>query len=112
MLDGMPGLAPGNSRVAARAFAGVAACGIRTGLERVAIVRIDDVTGGTATRTIISRLVVGAHEGEHWIEQASLLQTNVDRVGSQVRPKPSRAEEILRRFAGRFFGIWNSDLRS
>ncbi len=62
-----------NRRIGLLRRAGVAELRIDRRMERVAIVRVDDVAAGAARRTIVAGVVVRAHEPDERIVQARLV---------------------------------------
>src|SRR5262245_53871312 len=85
VLNRVSRLASRNGRIAAGAFAGVAEGSVRPGLERIAIICVDYMASRTATRAIISRLVIGSHEREHRIQKPRLLQSDVNGICPEIR---------------------------
>ena len=79
MLDRMARLVLGNGRVGGVGCRRGCRNGVRAGVDRRAIVGVDDVAGGAAAGAIVAGMVVGAEEVERRIEQARLLQADEDR---------------------------------
>ncbi len=52
------------------------------GIDRRAIVGVDDVAGGAAARAIVAGMIVGAEEIQRRIEQPRLLQADEHRIGA------------------------------
>ena len=70
--------------------------GIGAGIDRRAVVGIDDVAGGAAAGAVVAGVVVGAQEVERRVEQAGLLQA--EQTGS-VRfwvPRPRTLRRVRR----------------
>ena len=65
--------------------------GIGAGVDRRAVVGVDDVAGGAAAGAVVAGMVVGAQEIERRVEQARLLQAEErrDRCGSRCRGRGS-----------------------
>src|SRR6185295_3049857 len=82
----------------------MASRGILPRMKRIAVVCVHHVTCRASARAVVTRVIVSSKERKHRIEQPRLLEPEKHRVGSQKRSKSSRAEEVLRRFARRFFG--------
>jgi hypothetical protein len=62
MPDGVSGFIPGNSGVAGLAETIVASESIGSGMYRVAIVGVNDMTSGAAAGSVIAGLIVGPEE--------------------------------------------------
>ena len=64
-------------------------CGVGAGVDRRAVVGVDDVAGGAAAGAIVAGVVVGAQEVERRVEQARLAagRRRPGRCGSAV-PRP------------------------
>ena len=69
---------------------------VSSGVHRIAIVRIDDVTSSTTRRAIVARMIVGAEKVQRGIEQTCLLQSKKNRIGAIVCAKAARAQTFVR----------------
>ena len=88
MLDRMTRFAFRNVRICCLRAALVSRLLIESRMRRIAIVRIDYVTGRATGRAIVARMIVGAEKVQRRIEQTRLLQTEKNRIGAIVVPKP------------------------
>src|SRR6266404_2976796 len=65
-------------------------------MPRLAIVRVDDMTRRASRRTIVAGMIVGAEIVQRRIEQARLLQTEIDRIRALRGPESARAQTLVR----------------
>lgn len=82
MIDRVPRLVFGNHRVIGEAKTPIAELGIRTRVDRRAVVGVDHVARRAATRTVIARVIVRAQEVERRVEQSGFGQADEDRIGA------------------------------
>src|SRR5438132_10258825 len=59
-------------------------------------VSIDSMTVGTYRLSIIARMIVGAQKVQRRIEQTSLLQSKINRIGALRRAESARAQALVR----------------
>ena len=78
--------------------------------DRRAVVGVDDVAGGAAAGAVVARVVVGAEELEHRVEQARLLDAEEHGVGAVQRAEAAVAEQALSGLPGLFDRVGNADL--
>src|SRR6185503_14856714 len=78
---------------------------------RVAIVRVDHVTGGTARGAIIAGMIVRAEKIQCWVEQSCFLYSEKDRIRALCSAKAACAESFVR-LAGIFFFVRQTDFES
>src|SRR5947209_2777744 len=64
-------------------------------MSRVAIVRIDNMTGGASRRSIVARMIVRPKKVQRRIEQTRLLQSKVNRIGALGRSESARAQSFV-----------------
>src|SRR6266481_8220648 len=64
-------------------------------MARISIVGVNHMTGGTAARSIVTRMVVGSEKPETGIQQSRLLQTEIDRIRSDLGAEATNAQPIL-----------------
>src|SRR5215213_7004166 len=69
---------------------------IRSGVGRIAIVCVDNVTRGAAGGTVVTRVIVGAEEVQRWIEQACFLNPEKHWIRALSSTKASRTESLVR----------------
>ena len=62
--------------------AAIAELGVGAGVDRRAIVGVDDVARGAAAGAIVAGVIVGAEEVERRVEQARALQADEDGIGA------------------------------
>src|SRR5439155_23689494 len=105
MLDRMPRLVLGYRRVPAGAQTLVAELRIRTGMEGITVIGIDDMACGAPARTIVPRRVVRSHEAQQRVQEARLLQAKIHGVRPQQGAQSPWAQEVLRGTSGRFLRI-------
>src|SRR6266566_4674773 len=65
-------------------------------MPRIAIVRIDDVTGRASRRTIVARMIIRAEKVECRIMQPGLLQAEINRISSLRGPQTAGAQSLVR----------------
>ena len=88
VLDRMARLVLRDRRVGiVRRRAAVAELGVRPGVDRRAVVGVDDVAGRAAAGAVVAGMVVGAEEVQRRVEQPRLVQADEarDRCGSRCR---------------------------
>src|ERR1700690_651952 len=73
----------------------VAVGGVRSGVDRITIVRVNHVAGSAAGRTIIAGLIIRAKERQQRVDKASPLQSLEHGIGPRQRAKPPIAEPVL-----------------
>src|SRR5262249_28349091 len=112
VLDRMPGLILGNGWIGAEAVTSVPEASIGAGMVRVPVIGVDDMAGGATAGPVVARLIVRSQQRQHRVEQPRLLQSQEDRVRSQVGTQPARAQQVLCRPAGRLGWIGQADIRS
>ena len=91
MQDGMAALRFGDRFVGRETEALVSVLAPPAGVRRRPIVRVNDVAGRAAARSIIAGVIVRAEEPEEWIVQPRFLQAEENRIGAI-----ERAETALR----------------
>ena len=91
------------------ARAAIAELGVRAGVDRRAVVGVDDVAGGAAAGAIVAGVIVGAEEVERRIEQARFLQADEDGIGAVLGAEAAVAQAGAR-LAGIFQRSGNADL--
>ena len=84
MLEGVAGFALGNGGIDRRTGTIVTKLRIRAGVARIPIIRINHVTGRTARRAVITRLVVGTQKPGKGVIQPGLV--NIDNRHRNPRP--------------------------
>ena len=104
VFDGMSRFRLRNRRVYLRAAPLIAVYGVRTGMNRGAVVRINDVTRRAATVAIVAGMIVGSGQREQGIEQSSLLQSQKHGIRTQRCAEPAIAQLVIRQ-AGLVFRI-------
>ena len=83
VLDRVARLVLGNRRVgAAKLVPRLPYLAYGPGVDRRAVVGVDDVAGGAAAGAVVAGVVVGAQEVERRIEQPRLLQADEHRIGA------------------------------
>src|SRR5207248_167485 len=86
--------------------------GIRSGVDRRAVIGIDDVAGSAARLAEVASVVVGADEVRAGVEQTRLLQADEDRVGAVLGAEAAVAETRQDRPARAFLARRYADLRA
>src|SRR4029077_4306459 len=98
-------------RIVAGRRAPVAEFGVGAGVDRRAIICIDDVASRAAARAVIAGVVVGAEEIERGVEQPRARQADHDGIGSVLGAEAPFTEARAR--LARFFGPFrDADLRT
>ena len=93
--DRMAWLSVRDRRIGRRRGAAVTVLGIGPGVERVAVVRVDDVACRAAARAVVAGIVVRAKERQHRVEQARSLETLKDGIGAVDGAKPTNAQPVV-----------------
>ncbi len=78
---------------------------VGAGMFRRTIVGVDHVAGAASAGAVVAGLIVGAGKRQQRIEQASLLQSQKDRIGAQFGAEAALAQFDLR-LARLFFEAW------
>ena len=82
VVDGVAALLLGDRGVGRKTLATVAELGVGAGVDRRAVVGVDDVAAGTAAGAVVAGMVVGAEEVERGIEEPCLCEADEDGVGA------------------------------
>src|SRR5690349_14585573 len=92
VLDGMAGFVLRDRRIDLRAVRLIAVSSVRAGVNRRAIIGVDDVAGGAATRAIVAGMIVGAGERKDRVKQARFLKAEENGVGAKLSTKTAVAQ--------------------
>src|ERR1041384_7685392 len=95
MHDGMTALAFRNRFVACETQTLMTELAPPTGIRRRTIVRINNVTRGATTRSIITRMIVRSKKSEKRIVQSRFLQTEKNRIGAIQRAETTLGKTAI-----------------
>ena len=101
MLDRMSRFAARDRRIGRMTCAAISEARVWPGMHSRTVIRVDHVTRRTTARTVVARMIVRAEEVQSWIEQASLLQADENRIRSVLSSESAVADPFTR--ASRFF---------
>src|SRR5262249_26778665 len=96
MLNGVPGFVLRDRRIWRPRLTHVAGVGIGAGVDRRAIVGLNDLTGAAAARAIIAWMIVGAEKVKRGVEETGLLCSEHGGIRSVLSAQAARAEASTR----------------
>ena len=106
VFDRMTGFVLGNCGIDCGGAAKISVRRVLRGMQRIAVVRVDDVARGAATRAIVAGMIVGDGHRHDGIDEARFLETQENGIGAQLASKATVAQFVVG-LAGRlvFFRI-------
>ena len=110
VADGMSGLISRDGGIGGRGLSQIAGRSVGAGMFGRTVVGVDHVAGAASAGAVVAGLIVGAGKREQRIEQASLLQSEKDRIGAQLGAEAALAQFDLR-LARVFFEAGIPDFR-
>jgi len=83
VLNGMAGLVFWNGGIDGGGVAEISVCGVRRGVQRIAVICVDDVAGGAAAGAIVAGMIVRAGQRHDGVHKTRFLQTEKDGIGAK-----------------------------